>query len=103
MAIYVIDLDGTICDTKRGEDGWLYLQAIPYVDRIEKINGLYDAGHTIIIETARGCGSGRDWYADTSEQLKKFGLKYHTLRTGVKFGADFFVDDRAINSDDFFK
>jgi hypothetical protein len=103
MAIYVIDLDGTLCDTKLSENGWLYLQATPYDDRIQKVNSLYDEGHTIIIETARGCGSGRDWYADTFAQLQAFGVKFHTLRTGTKFGADFFIDDRGISADDFFK
>lgn len=102
MAIYVIDLDGTLCDTQRCEDRWLYLEATPYPDRIAKINRLYDEGHKIIIETARGCGSGRDWYEDTFRQLTEFGVRFHELRTGTKFGADYFIDDRAINAADFF-
>lgn len=104
MSIYVIDLDGTLCDTKRAEEGyWRYLEATPFPERIEKVNQLYDDGHTIIIETARGCTSGKDWYPETFEQLKTFGLKFHNLRTGVKHGADFFIDDKGINADDFFK
>lgn len=103
MAIYVIDLDGTLCDTKRNEERWLYLEAAPFPERIEKVNTLFDAGHTIIIETARGCASGKDWYADTLDQLRAFGLKFHQLRTGVKFGADYFIDDRGINANEFFK
>ncbi len=102
MAIYVIDLDGTLCDTKRSPEGWRYLEAVPFPERIEKVNKLYDEGHTIIIETARGCTSGRSWLIDTIEQLKGFGLKFHTVRTGIKYGADYFIDDKAINSDDFF-
>jgi hypothetical protein len=103
MAIYVIDLDGTLCDTKLSEEGyWRYLEATPYPERIEKVNRLYDDGHTIIIETARGCVSGKDWYPDTIEQLTRFGLRFHDLRTGIKHAADFFIDDRAINADDFF-
>ena len=103
MAIYVIDLDGTLCNTIHTPEGWKYLEAVPFPDRIEKVNKLYDEGHTIIIETARGCTSGRNWYFDTLDQLKEFGLKFHGLRTGIKYGADFFIDDRAINSEDFFK
>lgn len=104
MAIYVVDLDGTLCDTQRSEEGfWRYLEAKPFPERIEKINKLYDEGHTIIIETARGCTSGKDWYPDTFAQLKSFGLKFHQLRTGVKHGADFFIDDKGINAEDFFK
>jgi hypothetical protein len=103
MAIYVVDLDGTLCDTKRGEERWFYLEAAPFTDRIAKINRLFDEGHTIIIETARGCDSGKDWYPDTFAQLQRFGLKFHKLRTGVKHGGDFFIDDKGINADDFFK
>lgn len=104
MAIYVVDLDGTLCDTQKSELGfWRYLEATPFPDRIEKINRLFDEGNTIIIETARGCTSGKDWYPETFRQLSEFGVKFHTLRTGVKYGADYFIDDRAINADDFFK
>ena len=98
----VFDLDGTLCDTKAiGEDN-RYMHATPYNDRIAIVNQLYEKGHKIIIETARGCGSGRNWYQDTLTQLIDWGLKFHTLRTGVKFGGDFFIDDRSIQPDIFF-
>jgi len=29
-------------------------------------------------------------------------VKFHTLRTGVKFGADIFVDDKGFNDINFF-
>ena len=104
MAIYVVDLDGTLCDTKRSEEGfWRYLEATPFHDRIARINKLYDEGHTIIIETARGCTSKKDWYPETHAQLTSFGLKFHQLRTGIKHGGDYFIDDKAINAEDFFK
>lgn len=97
--IYVFDLDNTLCTTEEN----FYDQATPKVDRIKKVNELYDQGHTIIIETARGNISGRNHYFYTVEQLKGWGLKFHTLRTGVKFAADVFVDDRAYNDKDFFE
>ena len=103
MSIYVFDLDGTLCDTKKKEDGnWDYLGAQPFPERIQRVNQLYDEGHTIIVETARGCVSGKNWFYQTVEQLKGFGLRFHHLRTGVKFGADFFIDDKGVHSDDFF-
>ena len=38
MKRYVIDLDNTLCDTKKNEDGsWNYLQALPFPDRIKKL------------------------------------------------------------------
>lgn len=101
--IYVFDLDNTLCDTKKKEDGnWDYLNALPFVDRINVVNDLYDKGNRIIIETARGCVSKKNWYEQTYHQLISFGLKFHELRAGVKFNADFFIDDKAINSNDFF-
>ena len=51
---YVIDIDGTICK-EVGE----VIGREPYLDRIAKINKLYDEGHTIVFYTARGLKSGR--------------------------------------------
>lgn len=100
---YVFDLDNTLCDTKKKEDGnWDYLNSDPFEDRIKVVNDLYDNGHYIIVETARGCVSKKNWYEETYHQLVRFGLKFHELRSGVKFNADFFIDDKAINSEDFF-
>ena len=104
MKIYVIDLDHTLCDTKRNENGnWDYLNATPFHERINKINHLFDSGNRIIIETARGCNSKRNWYVETYNQLIEWGLKFHELRTGIKFAADYYIDDKAINSEDFFR
>jgi len=100
--IYVFDLDGTLCETKKDGDNNNYLNATPYKDRIDKVNMLYEKGNIIIIETARGCGSGRNWYQDTINQLITWGLNFHTLRTGVKFGGDYFIDDRSVKPEDFF-
>ena len=54
MSIYVVDLDGTLCHTESNPDGhgMKYYEATPYPDRIEKINKLWEEGHTIIIESA---------------------------------------------------
>ena len=63
---YVFDLDNTLCKT----DGSNYIDSTPYVDRIKKVNMLHDQGHIIIIETARGCVSGKKWFTQTMDQLK---------------------------------
>jgi len=102
--IYVFDLDHTLCDTKKKDDGnWDYLNSKPFSDRIEYVNSLFDTGHTIIIETARGACSKRNWYPETHLQLKQWGLKFHNLRTGNKFAADLYIDDKGINAEEFFK
>tara|TARA_B100000925_G_scaffold19428_1_gene13317 strand:- start:83 stop:310 length:228 start_codon:yes stop_codon:yes gene_type:complete len=38
----------------------------------------------------------------TEKQLKDWGCKYHTLILG-KPHADFFIDDKGVNSDEFFR
>lgn len=97
--IYVIDIDGTICT--QVTDG-RYEGAQPHVDRIEKINKLYDAENTIIYWTARGSNTGKDWTELTRKQLLAWGCKYDELRM-KKLPYDVWVDDKAINSEDFFK
>lgn len=92
------DLDGTLCETNDTD----YNGAKPKLDRIKKVNKLYDNGVTIIIDTARGTTTGLDWRNFTESQLKEWGVKYHILRTGIKLNADLYVDDKAINDNKFF-
>lgn len=97
--VYCFDLDGTLCNT----DGNNYKDSTPKKERIEIVNALYEDGHTILIDTARGCVSGKNYFFFTMEQLKSWEVKFHTLRTGVKFGADVFIDDKGIQDQRFFK
>jgi len=97
--IYCFDLDGTLCDNPLGN---FYEDATPKKGRIAYVNTLYDAGHTIIIDSARGVVSGKNWNKFTRKQLESWGVKYHQLRTGVKFNADIFVGDRMISDRKFF-
>jgi hypothetical protein len=100
---YIFDLDNTLCDTKKNELGnWDYLSAKPFTDRINLVNNLYENGNYIVVETARGSVSKKNWYEETYKQLVSYGLKFHELRTGVKFNGDIFVDDKGINSEIFF-
>lgn len=96
--IYIVDIDNTICNTN-GSD---YENSTPILDRINKINTLYDEGHTIIYWSGRGSSSGVDRTLLTKKQLKEWGCKYHELRL-YKPIYDFYIDDKALNSEDFFK
>jgi FkbM family methyltransferase len=101
--IYLFDLDNTLCITEKKEDGnWDYLNAKPIQDRIDCVNKLFDDGNKVIIETARGCVSKRNWYEETYQQLISFGLRFNELRTGVKYNFDYSIDDKGYNSEDFF-
>lgn len=95
--IYIIDIDNTICKTHMSD----YTSADPYIERINKINELYDSGNVIIYWTARGGSSGIDWSELTKTQLKKWGCKYSELRMG-KPSYDVWVDDKAFNSEEWF-
>ena len=96
--IIFVDIDETICISP---DDRNYSLAKPIVENIKKINELYDNGDTIIYWTARGTGSGIDWSTTTAEQFADWGVKYHELRFG-KPVYDIFIDDKNINSKDFF-
>ena len=98
--IYCFDIDGTICSPVEKSD---YLNAVPYDDVIQKINELYDEGHKIILMTARGSVSKKDWTLETIGQLKSWNLKYHELIMNKKPNADFFIHDKAVNAEEWRK
>ena len=50
---YVFDIDGTLCTKATDFD---YDGSEPIQERIDVVNRLYDEGHTIIMQTARGMG-----------------------------------------------
>ena len=55
MNTFIIDIDGTIAIAPNNPDGsYDYPNAAPIIPIINKINELYDEGHTIILFTARG-------------------------------------------------
>jgi len=102
---YVFDIDGTICTNTNGK----YCDAKPYIERIDKINKLFDQGNVVVFHTARGMGSSNNnifeaynkWYTLTESQLKSWNVKYHMLVMGKPSG-DFYVDDKGINDEKFF-
>ena len=106
---YVIDIDGTICVPGTNDEN-RYIKATPIQSRIDKINKLYDEGHHITYFTARGMGRYSDnadlakaRFLDITElQLRLWGCKYYNLILG-KPSADFYIDDKGINSNEFFR
>lgn len=102
---YVFDIDGTICSHTNGN----YSEAVPFEDRIEIINELYDMGNVVWFQTARGMGRhGNDqtkahanFYQLTFDQLTSWGVKFHGLMMG-KVAGDVYIDDRGRYDLDFF-
>ena len=101
---YVIDIDGTICNEVFNADGSKnYAIHEPIMDRIAKVNALYNAGHTIKYMTARGAVSGVDYYKLTHNQLVNWGALHHELSVGEKEHYDIWIDDKAFWSENFFR
>jgi hypothetical protein len=96
--IYVIDIDGVICTNTWGK----YELAVPFISRIYKINKLYEEGNEIVYYTARGSTTGINWRELTLKQFEDWGVKYHSLIFS-KPQADVYVDDKGVNSNEFFK
>jgi hypothetical protein len=99
--IYIVDIDQTICTTKKKNGKWDYENSTPIYNRIDHINQLYDLGHTIIYWTSRGNSTGIDWSELTKNQLDSWGCKYHEVKLG-KPEYDVWVDDKAYNDEQFF-
>ena len=92
---WCFDLDNTLVNTK-GSD---YENSTPIPEAVAKVQKYWNRGDHIIIMTARGSGSKKDWREFTAKQLTEFGIPYHQLIVGLKpGGVDVFVDDKAINS-----
>ncbi|OFW54471.1 MAG: hypothetical protein A2163_07190 [Actinobacteria bacterium RBG_13_35_12] len=96
--IYIFDIDNTVCKTMLDD----YANAEPNEDRIKTVNKLYDDGNKIIYFTGRGTETGIDWEDLTLKQLKGWNCKFSELIMGKPYG-DFLIDDKAVNSEEFFK
>ncbi len=93
---FVFDIDGCIATITKDLD---YTLAEPIHSTIRHINTLYEAGHHIVLFTARGSLSGIDWQSVTADQMKKWGVKHHELRLG-KPAADYYIDDKMLALED---
>ena len=101
----VIDLDGTICPIK--ENDGKYEELIPLPGAVEKINELKNAGHYIIILTARNMATQGSNVGKVMKNIGKITLdwleKYHIAYDEIYFGkpnAHIYIDDRALRFSD---
>ena len=96
-----IDLDGTICRLRRPEQSYAEVEAMPHA--VEKIRQFKNAGHYVIIYTARhmktcngnvGQVIARQGLV-TLEWLERNGIPYDEIHFG-KPHADVYLDDNAV-------
>ena len=98
MKVIYVDIDETICRREKSTDFGVvhdYKKAKPIKENIEKINKLYDEGHTIVYWTARGSRKQIDWTELTSQQLCEWGANYHELKVDKPF-YDLFIEDKSL-------
>ena len=96
-----IDLDGTICETKK--PGQSYEDVEPLPGAIEALQKLKTEGFEIIIHTARNMATHKSNVAKITavqgpiitKWLEKYNCPYDELSLG-KPHVDFFIDDKAI-------
>ena len=96
--VYLIDIDGTICDDIKNEDSHLYATAKVFEDSLKIINKWYSEGNIITFFTARE-SKDRDV---TEKWLTENGFKYHGLvmdKPRIKDGQEYFwVDNRKVRA-----
>jgi capsule biosynthesis phosphatase len=107
----VIDLDGTISQTKSKCEH--YSQVKPNYDIINKLKQYKDEGFYIIISTSRNMNSFNDNLGKINKNtapiiyawLEKYQVSYDEIYFGKPWcGFDgFYVDDKAIRPDEFLK
>lgn len=102
MKTIYVDIDETICFYENNiplDGSKNYLQAIPNLDNINKVNKLFEQGNKIVYWTARGSRSKIDWYEFTKNQLDSWNAKYTDLRCDKPY-YDLFIEDRSIKIED---
>lgn len=101
----VIDLDGTICPIKKKDQQ--YADLVPLPGAVARVQALKDAGHYIIISTARNMATQESNVGKVMKNIGKVTLdwleKYHIAYDEIYFGkpnAHIYIDDRAFRFSD---
>ncbi|MFD1513804.1 hypothetical protein [Halomarina rubra] len=82
-----VDFDATL--TQGEEDDRTAADPDPDEEMVHWVNEQYDAGHTIIVWTARPWDAAND----TVARLTEWGVKWHGIRMEKGY-ADVYVDDK---------
>ena len=96
--VFLIDIDGTICDDIKNEDSHLYPQADYFPNALTIINKWYDEGNVITFFTAR---ESKDREV-TENWLFEKGFKYHALvmdKPRINDGEEYvWIDNRKVRA-----
>jgi len=98
IRIFLIDIDGTICEDISNADSHLYSSAKPFMDAQKIINKWYHEGNVITFFTAR---ESKDRFV-TERWLTLNGFKYHGLimdKPVIKDGQEYvWIDNRKVRA-----
>ena len=96
--VFLIDIDGTICEDIKNEESHLYTTAKVYPNALTIINKWYDEGNIITFFTAR---ESKD-RGVTESWLRDYGFKYHGLvmdKPRIKDGEEYvWIDNRKVRA-----
>ena len=96
--VFLIDIDGTVCDDIKNEESHLYPTANHFPKALEIINKWYDEGNVITFFTAR---ESKDREI-TENWLNEKGFKYHGLvmdKPRINDGEEYvWVDNRKVRA-----
>ncbi len=96
--IYLIDIDGTICDDIPNEQSHLFATAKHFPDALETINNWHEGGNYICFFTARV----EEHREVTEKWLKDNGFKFHQLlmnKPRIKDGQSYhWIDNKPVKA-----
>jgi hypothetical protein len=96
--VFLIDIDGTICEDIRNEESHLYSTAEHFPSALDIINKWHREGHIITFFTAR---ESKD-RSVTENWLNKRGFKYHGLvmdKPRIQEGQEYvWIDNKKVRS-----
>jgi len=99
--IFLIDIDGTVCDDIKNEDSHLYASANHFPEALKIINKWHDEGNVITFFTAR---ESKDRLV-TERWLRDKGFKFHGLvmdKPRIKEGETYhWIDNKPIKATTF--
>lgn len=90
--LLAIDMDGVLCTGEFWGEG----EPAPIPAMLARVSEWYHKGAHIIIYTAR---QGK-YYPQTHAWLLKHEVPFHGIAMLMKPGADIYIDDKALNSED---
>ena len=101
--IFIVDIDGTICENVRNEEGPERMRdALPFGDSIAMVNRLYEEGNYVCFFTAR-----REEHREVTESwLSRHGVRYHQVifnkpRKLPPYSEYHFIDDAKVRATTF--